>query len=401
MTAAIVEDDPHDPGAEIALRAAAGAGTAHVRVAIPAAEQVLVELRGDPEPFRLEAGWRAADERAPDRPWRPARPAVRPARAAHPARGRPPLHGSRLPAGHAGRGRDPPGRLRPSAVAAVECRLGALGRNRGPGLDLDLAGPELSLSQRAAAGPLRLHFFCDPTPAARLRRYLRLTGTAPVLPEWAYGHWKSRDVYAHQRDVEEDWRGYRENDLPLDAIVIDSPWETQYNTWRFNPHQFPDPRGLIQGMRADGVRTVVWVTPWTNLDSSDGQRPPDRESERMHARPADNYSEGALAGHFVRGRDGKAWVGRWWMGTGSIVDFTSPAARRWWQRQARSVLAMGVQGIKADDGEGYYVPPDARFADGRTGAEAAWAFGDLYRRTMQEVLDEVHGGDGVLFGHSS
>ena len=139
--------------------------------------------------------------------------------------------------------------------------------------------------------------------------------------------------------------------------MIDSPWETQYNTWRFNPHQFPDPRGLIEGMRADGVRTVVWVTPWTNLDSSDGQRPPDRESERMHARPADNYSEGALAGHFVRGRDGKPWVGRWWMGTGSIVDFTSPAARRWWQRQARSVLEMGVQGIKADDGEGYYVPP--------------------------------------------
>ena len=31
-------------------------------------------------------------------------------------------------------------------------------------------------SPAAAAGPLRLHLFCDPTPAARLRRYLRLTG---------------------------------------------------------------------------------------------------------------------------------------------------------------------------------------------------------------------------------
>ena len=59
---------------------------------------------------------------------------------------------------------------------------------------------------------------------------------------------------------------------------------------------------------------------------------------------------------------------------------------------------MGVAGIKADDGEGYYVPSDARFADGRRGVEVAWEYGDLYRRAMQEVLDEVHPGEGVLFG---
>ena len=44
----------------------------------------------------------------------------------------------------------------------------------------------------------------------RLRRFLRLTNGLPaLLPEWAYGHWKSRDVYEHQRDVEDDFDGYR------------------------------------------------------------------------------------------------------------------------------------------------------------------------------------------------
>ena len=33
------------------------------------------------------------------------------------------------------------------------------------------------------------------------------------------------------------------------------------------------------------------------------------------------------------------------------------------------MLDLGVEGIKADDGEGYYFPDDVRFADGRSGAE--------------------------------
>ena len=69
-------------------------------------------------------------------------------------------------------------------------------------------GDEIELSARAAAGPLRLHLFCARTPAARLRAFLRASCSLPaLLPEWAYGHWKSRDVYEHQRDVEADFDG--------------------------------------------------------------------------------------------------------------------------------------------------------------------------------------------------
>ncbi len=271
----------------------------------------------------------------------------------------------------------------------------------GPGVEADLTGDAASVSVRSASGPLRVHLFVCPTPASRLRAFLRETGLPALMPEWAYGHWKSRDVYEHQEDVEDDWRGYRENELPLDAIVIDSPWETQYNTWRFNPHQFPDAAGLVRGMREDGVRTVVWVTPWVNLESIDGQRPPDAESERLHSEPAENYAEGAEAGHYVRSADGKPHVGRWWMGTGSIVDFTSSAARDWWRRLSRNVFELGVEGVKADDGEGYYFPPDAELADGRAGVQAAWEYGRLYRETTQQALDDVHGeGRGVVFGRS-
>jgi alpha-glucosidase (family GH31 glycosyl hydrolase) len=267
-------------------------------------------------------------------------------------------------------------------------------------VQFDLAGERVAVSTRLRSGPLVVEFLCEATPAARLRAFCRMTGFPALLPEWGYGFWKSRDVYEHQDDVVEDYEGMRRHDIPLDAIVLDSPWETQYNTWEINPHQFPDGVGLIRRMRADGVRTVVWVTPWVNLDSRDGQIPPQPESERLHREPAPNYAPGAAGGHFVRGEDGEPFVTQWWMGTGSTIDFTSAAAEEWWRSQARALLALGVEGIKADDGEGYYLPDSVRLADGRSGADAAWALGALYRESMQRALDEVHPGQGVVFGRS-
>jgi alpha-glucosidase (family GH31 glycosyl hydrolase) len=374
----------------------AGGRPARLRIALAAADHLIFELDADGPPLRLAIDW---DGRAEER-----FVGLGARHAAHVDQA-----GRRVQLGADRRytGPDcPEDMLAEGGIPQADCApVPYLSSSRGysawletdaNGAIFELADERTSVSGRSTAGPLRLHLLTAPTPAARLRDLCRLTGFPALLPEWGYGFWKSRDVYEHQDDVLDDFDGFRRHAIPLDAIVIDSPWETQYNTWVFNPHQFPDAPGMIRDMRAAGVRTVVWVTPWVNLDSRDGQIPPQPESLRLHREPAPNYSEGVP--HFVKGRDGEPYVTRWWMGDGSPVDFTSPAAEEWWREQAKRVLELGVEGIKADDGEGYYFADDVRFADGRSGANAAWAIGGLYRRSMQRALDEVHPGRGVLFG---
>ena len=41
-------------------------------------------------------------------------------------------------------------------------------------------------------------------------------------------------------------------------LVIDSPWETNYNTFEPNPSRYPAFGELVSDLRADGVRTAVF-----------------------------------------------------------------------------------------------------------------------------------------------
>ena len=397
LRSAVAVDEGHAIALELKFD---GGRDGRLTASILDSDRVALALESDGEPLRLAVDWeRRADERFAGLGARHATHLDHAGRAVQLGADRR-YTGPDCPAELLAAGGIPQGDCAPVPWLLSSRGYAVWVQSDGNGTRFELGGERVSVSTRARAGPLAVQFLCAPSPAARLRAFCRLTGFPMLLPEWGYGFWKSRDFHEHQDDVLEDFDGFRRHGIALDAIVIDSPWETQYNTWDFNPHQFPDARGMISTLRQAGVRTVVWVTPWVNLDSRDGQIPPQAASERLHHAPAPNYASGAAEGHFVKDASGEPFVTRWWMGSGSPVDFTSPGAERWWRSHAKRVLELGVEGIKADDGEGYYIHDDVQLADGRSGAEAAWALGGLHRQCLQRALDEVHPGRGVLFGRS-
>ena len=214
--------------------------------------------------------------------------------------------------------------------------LGAAGRrgSRPTGTACASTSATRSCSRRAAPpGPLRVHLFThrDAVRApARVPAADRDAGAAAGVGLRAL---EEPRRLPHQRDAEADYEGYREHGIPLDAIVLDSPWATQYNTWEFNPHQFPDAAGILARLRADGVRTVVWVAPWVNLDSRDGQYPPDEESAAAARDAGAQLRAGALRARRRRRAvrdplvDGHRLAGRLHVGRGRGVVARAGQAR--------------------------------------------------------------------------
>jgi alpha-D-xyloside xylohydrolase len=227
--------------------------------------------------------------------------------------------------------------------------------------------------------------FDGPTPKDVLARYTELTGRPARVPAWSYGLWLSTS-FTTQYDEETVTRfieGMRERDLPMSVFHFDCFWMREF-TWTdlvWDARVFPDPEGMLRRLHDRGLKVSAWINPYI-------------------AQRSVLFEEARQLGHLVKRADGGVWQWDLWQAGMALVDFTSPAATRWFQDKLRGLLDQGVDALKTDFGE--RIPLDVVWADG-TAPEAMhnW-YTQLYNQAVFEVLEQHRGeGDAVLFARSA
>lgn len=160
--------------------------------------------------------------------------------------------------------------------------------------------------------------------------------TVPVTPAWALGHIVWEDQFNTQDAVLRLVDGYLDRGIPVNGVIIDSPWATCYNSFKWDRTLYPEPEALLAGLKAKGVHSLLWLTGCVNVTCND-----------LEQQKCEYFDEAVTMGYAVN--DGQ--TSRWWKGDGVHIDFTNPDAVKWWYGLLDGVLAEGVDGFKVDGGE--------------------------------------------------
>jgi len=170
---------------------------------------------------------------------------------------------------------------------------------------------------------------------------------------------------------------YRKYGIPVGAVILDSPWSTNYNTFRFDPRRYPDAAGLIQALHRRNVRVVAWLTAAMNPGAD-------------AFRDDDDYQQAVRRRYLLTAPDGSNI--HWWKGEGGLINYADPRAVRWWHGLMDRALDLGIDGWKVDKVEAS-LPDEVKEGDSRepirVGAYRKAYFRDTYRYLLRRLPEGV------------
>jgi alpha-glucosidase (family GH31 glycosyl hydrolase) len=88
----------------------------------------------------------------------------------------------------------------------------------------------------------------------------KLTGPAPLLPEYLFGNWLSRYYPYTAADYEDQiLPEYQANGVALDTLSADTDWKSpnQWSGWEWNPSLFPDPQAFLSWAASQAIHVTL------------------------------------------------------------------------------------------------------------------------------------------------
>lgn len=172
-------------------------------------------------------------------------------------------------------------------------------------------------------------------PAQIERQYAKVTGTAPMMPDFAMGFWQCKLRYQTQEELLAVAREYHRRGIPVSVIVVDFFHWTDQGDWKFDPEFWPDPEGMIRELEEMGMKLMVSVWPTVSMKS-------------------ENFREMESKGLLISADRGVPAV-MTGMGNVNHFDATNPEARAYvWEKVKRNYYDKGVRVFWLDEAEPEY-----------------------------------------------
>ena len=173
------------------------------------------------------------------------------------------------------------------------------------------------------------------SPAAIEESYARVSGTVPMMPEFAMGFWQCKLRYKTQDELMAVAREYKRRGLPISVIVSDFFHWPMQGEWKFDPRYWPDPEAMVKELGEMGIELMVSIWPTV-----------DKRSE--------NYKEMSEMGYLVRSERGIATTMDF-MGDCVFFDATNPGAREYiWSKAKKNYYDKGIKIFWLDEAEPEY-----------------------------------------------
>ena len=205
--------------------------------------------------------------------------------------------------------------------------------------------------------------------------YTDLTGKQPMLPRWAMGNFSSRFGYHSQEETLETITKFREENIPVDAIILDLYWfgkelKGSMGNLKFHRDSFPNPIQMIKDLAAKKVETILITEPYI-LSTSD--------------RWKDAVAKNVLAKDTL----GNPARYDFYFGNTSIVDIFNPKGYKWFKDIYKELSDTGVNGFWGDLGEPEVHPNWVQHATG-SADEVHNVYGHNWTKLVYETSLEAN-----------
>lgn len=233
---------------------------------------------------------------------------------------------------------------------------------------------------------LQYYVIYGPTSKEVLHRYTQLTGKINLPPAWSFGLWLSTSFTTDysEETVLKFIDGMKEHDIPLDVFHFDCFWQKGFEwcTLAWDKEQFPDPEGLLRKIHERGVKVCVWLNPYI-------------------AQKSPLFKEAKEKGYLIKRQNGDVWQWDLWQAGNGFIDFTNPAAKKWYKSKLKELLDMGVDCFKTDFGERIPID-DVQFYDGSNPQQEHNYYTLQYNQAVYDIIAEVKGKkEAVVFARSA